>query len=350
MSITEECDGLTDGNTSSGSPEWVTKQSRYLALRQIGWRVVIPEPHSSLMERRGIDRDLLEYVYWARSIRGLSDNTIRVRMDLLYRLSVATGRALRALGPGDLQRFERMAIAGRSAETRRAYCCHLRAFYRWLKSTEAITADPSAVLTMPMVPRHLPRPIAEDDLADALEAARPKMRAMLTLAAYAGLRCIEISGLDWADLHREQDGSTYIHVRKGKGAKERNVEVGEVVVQALRAYGIKRRGHMFLGLDGKAMGARSVSRSGNRYLAGRGVHATMHQLRHRFGSVAYQLSRDLRMVQEQLGHASPQTTAGYARPSSDAAARMVALMDRLPVPRTGSLAPAAGAALPERIA
>jgi integrase/recombinase XerC len=344
VAITEGGDGLTGGNSSSASPVWVAEPSRYLALRQVGWRVVIPEPQSAVMERGGIDRDLLEYVYWARSIRGLSDNTIRVRMDLLYRLSLATGRPLRTLSPADLQRFERMAIAGRSAETRRAYCCHLRAFYRWLKTTEVITTDPSAVLTIPVVPRHLPRPIAEDDLADALEAARPKMRAMLTLAAYAGLRCIEIAGLDWADLHREQDGSTYIHVRKGKGAKERNVEVGQVVVNALRAYGIKRRGHMFLGLDGKAMDARSVSRSGNRYLANRGVHATMHQLRHRFGSMAYQLSRDLRMVQEQLGHASPQTTAGYARPSADAAARMIALMDRLPGPRTG-LDPA-GAALP----
>ena len=57
----------------------------------------------------------------------------------------------------------------------------------------------------------------------------------------------------------------------------------------------------------------------------------MHQLRHRYGTMAYQLSRDLRMVQEQMGHASTITTAGYTRPSAEAAARMVAAMDGLVV-------------------
>lgn len=272
-----------------------------------------------------MDLDLLEYAHWARNVRGLADNTIRVRIDLLHRLGTFIGMPLRCAEPGHLLKFEKLAISGRSPETRRAYVCHLRAFYRWAKASRLISEDPSTLLTLPVVPKHLPRPIAEDELAEALNAARPKMRAMLTLAAYAGLRCVEMAGLDW-------DGATYIHVRKGKGAKERTVEVGQVVIHALQGYGIKRRGPVFLGLEGKAMDARSVSRSGNRFLATHGVNATMHQLRHRYGTVAYQLSRDLRMVQEQLGHSSPQTTAGYARPSSDAAARMVALMDALPTP------------------
>ncbi|MDK3255079.1 hypothetical protein [Blastococcus capsensis] len=33
------------------------------------------------------------------------------------------------------------------------------------------------------------------------------------------------------------------------------------------------------------------------------------------------------MVQEQMGHSSPLTMAGYTRPSAEAAARMVAAMD-----------------------
>lgn len=165
----------------------------------------------------GIDPDVLEYAHWARNVRGLSDNTIRVRVDLLHRLAIFAGQPLRTLEPGHLLRFERLAIAGRSPETRRAYASHLRSFYKWLKAGQAISEDPSTMLTMPVVPKHLPRPIAEEDLAKALATARPKMAAMLTLAAYAGLRCVEISGLDWSDLHRDQ-GRHDVHPRpQGQG-------------------------------------------------------------------------------------------------------------------------------------
>lgn len=43
-----------------------------------------------------------------------------------------------------------------------------------------------------------------------------------------------------------------------------------------------------------------------------GIAATAHQLRHWFGSQLYAKTRDLRMVQEMLGHSSPTTTAIYA--------------------------------------
>lgn len=86
---------------------------------------------------------------------------------------------------------------------------------------------------------------------------------------------------------------------------------------------------MFLGLDNHQIEPKSVSRAGNRHLAPHGIEATMHQLRHRYGTVAYQLSQDLRMVQDQMRHASPQTTAAYTRTSAKAAARMVAAMDSL---------------------
>lgn len=39
---------------------------------------------------------------------------------------------------------------------------------------------------------------------------------------------------------------------------------------------------------------------------------TLHTLRHRFASQAYAAQRDLRAVQELLGHTKPETTARYA--------------------------------------
>lgn len=277
------------------------------------------------------DTDLIAYCAWARNVRGLADTTLRVRWDVLSRLHDYIGKPLREAHDGNLLDFERVAIAGKSAETRRSYACHIRALYRWMVKTGVITSDPSTLLTLPKVPRHLPRPIAEDDLARAMQTARPKMRVMLTLASYAGLRCVEIAGLDWEDLHRDGP-ETVLHVRSAKGGNERMVQVGETVMQALRGYGIKRRGPMFIGQDGRKMTADSVSRVGNAYLKRNDIPATMHQLRHRFGTVAYQVSRDIRMVGDMMGHRSPTTTAIYTRPSAEAASRMVAAMDELANP------------------
>ena len=284
---------------------------------------------------------MVEYMYWAKNQRGLSDNTIRVRADLLYRLSTFLGDIpLREAQIGHLLRFERLAIAGRAPQSRRAYVSHLHSFYRWLMQQGVIGEDPTVMLTVPKVGRGLPRPIEEDDLEIALRMARPKMRAMLVLAAYAGLRAIEIAGLSWDDVRREQDGAAFIIVRNGKGNRSRTVEVGQIVVRTLQAYGVQRRGPVFLGADGARIHARSVSTACNRFLRRHGINATLHQLRHRYGVVGYQLTRDLRLMQDQLGHSSPATTQIYTRPSAQAGRNLARALDALPLQRPPGFVPA----------
>ncbi len=65
------------------------------------------------------------------------------------------------------------------------------------------------------------------------------------------------------------------------------------------------------------------------------IAATLHQLRHRFATAAYQAAGgDLRLVQELLGHRSPVTTAGYAAYDQAAAA---AAVEAIPAPVTRKL-------------
>lgn len=59
------------------------------------------------------------------------------------------------------------------------------------------------------------------------------------------------------------------------------------------------------------------------------IEATMHQTRHWFGTQLYIATRDLRLVQEMMGHASPSTTAGYAAFASDTADAAVAALPEL---------------------
>jgi integrase len=54
-----------------------------------------------------------------------------------------------------------------------------------------------------------------------------------------------------------------------------------------------------------------MSREIREFLGNLGIDATAHQLRHWFGTNIYAASRDIRLTQELMGHASPITTAGY---------------------------------------
>ena len=72
------------------------------------------------------DPDLVDYLFWGRSLRGLSDNTLRTRLEVLQRFSRWLPVPLREATPDQLLGFEKIAIAGRAAETRRAYVCHIR--------------------------------------------------------------------------------------------------------------------------------------------------------------------------------------------------------------------------------
>lgn len=305
----------------------VGNDTRTVAWHRLRYETV--RSHSAAMTTEELDVDLVDYLHWAKQLRGLSNNTLRTRLELLQRLSRWLPVPLRQATAQHLLDFERIAIAGRASETRRTYACHIRALYRWMLAADLITVDPSLKLTLPIVGKHLPRPISEHDLAHAMEAVRtPKLRAMITLGGWAGLRCCEIAGLEWPDLRRDREDYGRLHVR-GKGDKDRLVEVGATVIRALQAYGVQRRGPVFRGVDGAQITPNAVSRAIARHFAVCDIDATAHQLRHRYATQAYRLSRDQRMVQEQMGHASADTTAIYTLPSLEAAARMVAAMDAL---------------------
>jgi integrase len=166
-------------------------------------------------------------------------------------------------------------------------------------------------------------------LEQAIAAAPDRTRLVLVLAAYAGLRRGEIAALRWDDV---ADG--VIRVR-GKGGHVRHVPIHERVAQELEACRARRGAgtmgtgwrypthagspYVFPGRYGRGATADSIGRAAARGLDGYSAHT----LRHRFAGRAYAATRDLGVVQQLLGHASPTTTAVYARADRAAMAEAV---------------------------
>lgn len=202
----------------------------------------------------------------------------------------------------------------------------VRAFLADLRERGGIQATPAAGLSLPKLPRSLPKILTENQ-AEALLAepdgkvgvretalTRACDRAVLELLYGGGLRVSEVCGLTVGDL----DLGTGLARVLGKGSKERVVPVGDAAVAAVRTY---------LGLRGSAARTDSLllarRRGGLRpravqlmlkarlRAAGLPMDLTPHKLRHACATHLLSNGADLRHVQEQLGHASLSTTQIY---------------------------------------
>jgi site-specific recombinase XerD len=283
------------------------------------------------------DPDLTAYIEWGRSYRGFSENTLRVRGPVLSRLRAVAGVPLREATEQHLRAWERMDVAGKSPQTRRAYISHVSSFYKWLLKTKIITEDPSAVLTRPQLPKPLPRPVTEQELRLALSEASPKLAAMIVLAAYAGLRCMEIAQLQWQDISQRGE-QTIINVRHGKGDKDRAVPVGQVVVEALRAHGVNKRGPVFYGRDARQLQAHSVTQMIGQHFRRLDIDATAHKLRHRYATVsAPLLDNDLALLAQLCGWNSLETAKHYVLPDRGRVDRLTGALDELAAAAGGAI-------------
>lgn len=271
---------------------------------------------------------VLSYIAWMRGARRLADTTVRDRRSLLGRLARwLEPTDLLAATVDDLKRWQVEGIAHLSPRAAYVAVSHVASFYTWALDEGLVTTNPAARLPRPKLPRRLPRPMSEDDVATALVQADQPYRAMVAVAAYAGLRCMEIAGLRREDI-LDTNTPPMILVR-GKGATERLLPIGPALLAELRTYGLPARGPVFRRLDGKPgpIHATRVSQMLSRHLHELGIDATAHQARHRMATVAYRATRDLRAVQTALGHASPVTTASYAAISDSALEEAMGAVD-----------------------
>lgn len=251
--------------------------------------------------------------------RNLSAGTIEKRESATRRVTAHAGKPMLDLAREDIEEWldSRPKITPR---TRYCEISHLAAFYRWAIFEEFTDYDPTTRIIRPKVRVGVPRPIESEDLRRAIDQAPTnELSAMFALAAYAGMRCMEISNLEVSDLLLNHDPP--VLVVYGKGGKERVVPVHPLIEEALRRVGLPKHGKVFDRVPWK------VSQMMREHLHNCGIVASAHQLRHWFATATYEASGgDLRMVQELLGHSSPATTAIYTKWSQ---AKALAVVSKL---------------------
>lgn len=307
---------------------WAVARVFYAWARRCGYVMDSPVPPAS-PGRRAADvvrdeeslpvawRDpLAEYASWMQAA-GRAARTMVVHMTYLRRFARTTPDPWTVTGL-DIARWA--ASHDWKPETRKSALVALRGFYGRAVRSGVLVESPAEHLDSVRVPRAFPRPVGQEALTEALERACDRDRLMIVLAAYAGLRAREIAAVrPSTDV---QDGFLYV---VGKGGNERRIPLHPLLAAELEEETDRRRagshgsgfryvgeldpdGYLFPSTGGGHVTPGCVTERLSSVLPGRW---TGHTLRHRFASSAYAVTKDLRAVQELLGHASPQTTARY---------------------------------------
>lgn len=237
------------------------------------------------------------YLLWLTA-GGASKDTIRVRRSYITRFSTASHHPWAVTTENII---EWMTAQGwHSPETMKCARASLRSFYQWAAASGRVDLSPAAALPRVKVPRAMPRPAPDDVFLAALAHADDHERLMILLGARGGLRRAEIAKVCGSDL----DGCM-LRVT-GKGGHIRRVPVLDVeLLQALHDAGDS---YLFPGNDNGHISPWWVGKRLSRLM---GPGWTAHTLRHRAGTRGFKGTKDIRAVQEFLGHASVKTTQLY---------------------------------------
>lgn len=207
--------------------------------------------------------------------------------------------------------------------------CALRSFFRDCHHVQGWTVFEEVRIAPPQT---LPLVLSREQVAALLRAVQlPRYRAVLGLIYHTGLRVGEAVRIERRDFRDTATPHPRLHVRCGKGGKDRFVPLAPAMVEALRAWWKTHRHPAFL-FPGPSRGWReraqpaeapqraathlSVSAVQNtfrlaRATAGLPAAATVHTLRHCYATHLLEEGVSLRLISQYLGHASLETTLIY---------------------------------------
>lgn len=214
-----------------------------------------------------------------------------------------------------------------SMRTQSAALSVVKSFFKYLYDTGRLKYNPAMAIKMPR-PRHpLPYVPAEEEIARLLASVDTttlmgfRDRTIMEVLYAAGIRAQELCALCLYDVKLS---GRELHIREGKGGRERIVPLTEIAASYMREYITRTRPKLlqyqsvqevFLSKNGKKLLKTDMTAMIKKYreLAHIEGKLSPHSLRHACATHLLKNGCDIRYIQQLLGHASLSTTQMYTK-------------------------------------
>ena len=261
-----------------------------------------------------IDYRILKRYCACLTIDGKSEKTIEQYYRTAIKLFEAIQKHFVDMNVYDIRLFlayeKERGVANRTLENTRA---NISAFFQWLAQEELIEKNPCTNIKPIKYVDKVRKPFSSVEI-DALRNAcrNNKERAIMETLLSSGIRVSELSHMNVEDINFED---LVVHVKHGKGAKERTTYINEVTRLYLRKYLEERKidgESLFYNKKGDRLNDGGIRHILNVIAERAGVeNVHPHRFRRTFATGMASRGMNIQDIKVLLGHANINTTLEY---------------------------------------
>ena len=284
-----------------------------------------------------LKHDLQRFFSYLQSERRYSSHTVSAyRRDIKHFIHCCDLDETQAVNWDDIKqpairqcvaKLHRQGLSGKSLQR---WLSTIRSLFNFLCRFHKASFNPAVGVPAPKIAKRLPNTLNVDEINQLLNVNKSKVsknnltgrvisdrdNAMMELMYACGLRLSELSGLNQQDIDWQQQTI----IVTGKGQKQRRIPFGRKAKKAINNW-LKQRGllanenedALFVSSRGNRLSNSSIQKRLKKMALTQGLNTNVypHMLRHSFASHILESSKDLRAVQELLGHANLSSTQIY---------------------------------------
>ncbi len=275
-------------------------------------------------------KDVIDRIREELRLQGYSEKTERAYVGHINRFLISSSKDYSELKSNDIREYLLDLLNKQKGS--HSYVNQAISSIKFL--FEDVLHKKNVITNLPRTKREqrLPDVLNRNEVREIIASVNNLKHKMLLLMTYSsGLRVSEVVSLKVHDIDSERK---LIHIRQGKGRKDRFTILSEYAYQEVQQYIFRFEPKAWLfpsEHSGEHISERTAQRvfEKAREIAGIKKEVSIHSLRHSFATHLLEGGTDLRFIQELLGHKSSKTTEIYTHISQRSLSKIKSPLDDL---------------------
>lgn len=261
--------------------------------------------------------DKIQIYIASKRLDGLSEKTLRNYNYELIKFASCLVKPIATVTTADLRMYIAARCKNMKQSSTNGQITILKSFFSWLFNEEYIPKNPMAKIKQTKEPKRVRQPLSDEEIELLRQACKTKREmALVEFLVATGCRLSEVVGVNISDIDWHEM-SLYVI---GKGDKQRRVYFNVKTKILLQNYIKSRKGNdsaLFVGsrFPFQRIGNRAIEREVKKISERAGFDKSIypHLFRHSFATHNINGGMPLHIIQQLMGHESPQTTLVYAK-------------------------------------